>query len=117
MDVHASPAALPEGHAGLHVFQVGVRRPEGGQALERDMPGRLTELPDQNGATRGHAMPGPTTQRVQACLTHLPWDAEALNRPRVQKLLAAAPLGAGGLGVEDTGFPKPGTGSGGGARQ
>jgi hypothetical protein len=117
MDVHASPAALPEGHAGVPVVQVGVRRPEGGPALERDMPGRLTALPDQNGATRAHALPGPTTQRVQAGLTHLPWDAEALSRPRVQKLLAAAPLGAGGLGVEDTGFPTPGTGSGGGARQ
>jgi hypothetical protein len=35
MDVHASPAALPELHEFLRAFQVRFRRPEGAEALER----------------------------------------------------------------------------------
>jgi hypothetical protein len=35
MDVHASPAALPEWPAFLRAFQVRCRRPEGAEALER----------------------------------------------------------------------------------
>jgi hypothetical protein len=35
MDVHASPAALPEWQAFLHAFQVRFRRPAGGYALAR----------------------------------------------------------------------------------
>jgi hypothetical protein len=43
MDVHASPAALPEVPALLNTFQVRCRRPEGGQALARYLTGLLTE--------------------------------------------------------------------------
>jgi hypothetical protein len=35
MDVHASPAELPELQAFLGAFQVCFRRPEGAEALER----------------------------------------------------------------------------------
>lgn len=35
MDVHASPAELPELHEFLRAFQVRFRRPEGRAALER----------------------------------------------------------------------------------
>jgi hypothetical protein len=61
MDVHASPAALPELQGVLHTFQVGFRRPEGGQALERYMTGLLTELPNKNCDTMAQAIPGTST--------------------------------------------------------
>jgi hypothetical protein len=48
MDVHASPAALPELQEFLSAFQVRFRRPEGREALERYTTGLLTELPNKN---------------------------------------------------------------------
>src|ERR671922_121611 len=55
MDVHASPAELPEWHAFLGAFRVRFRRPEGRQALERYTTGRLSELPNKNGDTIAQA--------------------------------------------------------------
>src|SRR5687767_6984352 len=117
MDVHASPAVLPELQAFLNVFQVRFRRPEGGQALERYLTGLLTELPNKNCDTMAQAIPGTNTQRLQEFLTNMQWDADDLNRQRVQKMMAEATLGDGVLVVDDTGFPKQGKGSVGVARQ
>jgi hypothetical protein len=52
MDVHASPAVLPELKEFLGAFQVRFRRPEGAEALERYTTGLLTELPNKNCDTR-----------------------------------------------------------------
>jgi SRSO17 transposase len=117
MDVHASPAALPELQTFLNAFQVRFRRPEGGQALERYLTGLLTEWPHKNCDTMAQAIPGTSAQRLQEFLTHMQWDAEDLNRQRVQKRIAAATLGDGVLVVDDTGFPTQGHGSVGVARQ
>ena len=46
MDVHASPAALPELEAFLSTFKVRFRRREAKAALERYLMGLLTELPN-----------------------------------------------------------------------
>jgi hypothetical protein len=43
MDVHASPAELPELKEFLGAFQVRFRRPEGADALERYTTGLLTK--------------------------------------------------------------------------
>ena len=115
MDVHASPAELPELHALLGAFQVRLRRPEGRDALERSTTGLLTELPNKNGDTIAPAVPGPSEQRVQEFRSQLPWDAEDLNRQRVPKRMAEATRGEGGLVCDATGFPKPGTASVGGS--
>jgi hypothetical protein len=80
MDVHASPAALPELHGFLSAFRVCFRRPEGREALERYTMGLLMQ-----------------------------WDEADLNRQRVQKMIAEATTGDGVLVVDDTGFPKRGT--------
>src|SRR6266511_4368083 len=117
MDVHASPAELPELKDFLGAVQVRFRRPEGGQALERSMTGLLTELPNKNCDTIAQAMPGTSEQRLQEFLTNMPWDEEDLNRQRVQKLIAEATLGDGVLVLDDTGFPKQGKASVGVARQ
>jgi SRSO17 transposase len=115
MDVHARPAALPEVPAWLKTFQVRCRRPEGGHALARSMTGRLTELPTKHGETMAQALPAPSAQRWQACLTHRPWDAEDRTRQRVQTLMAEVTLGDGVV-VDDPGGAKHGQGSVGVAR-
>jgi SRSO17 transposase len=47
----------------------------------------------------------------------MPWDAEDLNRQRAGKMSTAATHSEGVLVFDDTGFPKHGSPSGGGARQ
>jgi SRSO17 transposase len=117
MDVHASPAALPELQEFLVSFQVRFRRPEGRAALERYTTGLLTELPNKNGDTIAQAVPGTTAQRWQELLTNMQWDEEDLNRQRVAKMIAEATRGDGVLVFDDTGFPKQGATSVGVARQ
>jgi SRSO17 transposase len=117
MDVHASPAELPELKEFLGSFQVRFRRPEGADALERYMTGLLTELPNKNCDTLALAVPGTSEQRLQEFLTNMHWEEEDLNRQRVQKMTAEAVLGHGVLVLDDTGFPKQGKTSVGVARQ
>src|SRR5688500_5239439 len=117
MDVHTSPAALPELQEFLSTFQVRFRRPEGRAALERYTTGLLTELPNENGDTMAQAVPGTSAQRLQEFLTNMQWDEDDLNRQRVQKMLAEATTDDGVLVFDDTGFPKQGTASVGVARQ
>ena len=117
MDVHASPAELPELKEFLSAFQVRFRRPEGAEALERYTTGLLTELPHKNCDTIAQAVPGTSEQRLQEFLTNMQWDEDDLNRQRVQKLLPEATLGDGVLVLDDTGFPKQGKASVGVARQ
>jgi SRSO17 transposase len=117
MDVHASPAELPELQAFLGAFQVRFRRPEGREALERYTTGLLTELPNKNCDTMAQAVPGTSAQRLQEFLTKMQWDEEDLNRQRVQKMIAEATRGDGVLVFDDTGFPKQGAASVGVERQ
>ena len=117
MDVHASPAELPELQEFLGAFQVRFRRPEGREALERYTTGLLTELPNKNGDTIAQAVPGTSAQRLQEFLTNMQWDEEDLNRQRVAKMIAEATTGDGVLVFDDTGFPKQGKASVGVARQ
>jgi SRSO17 transposase len=117
MDVHASPATLPELAEFLASFQVRFRRPEGEQALERYLTGLLTELPNKNCDTMAQAVPGTSEQRLQEFLTTMQWDHDDLNRQRVEKLIVEATVGKGALIVDDTGFAKQGKASVGVARQ
>jgi SRSO17 transposase len=117
MDVHASPAALPELDAFLATFQVRFRRSEGQAALERYLTGLLTALPNKNCDTMAEAVPATSEQRLQEFLTNMQWDEEDLNRQRVHKMIAEATGGHGVLIVDDTGFAKQGKHSVGVARQ
>jgi SRSO17 transposase len=117
MDVHASPAALPELQEFLAGFQVRCRRPEGRDALGRSTTGLLTELPNKNRDTIAPAVPGTRAQRLQAFLTNMPWDEEDLTRQRVQKMIAEATRGDGVLSIDDPGFPTQGQTSVGVMRQ
>jgi SRSO17 transposase len=117
MDVHASPATLPELEEFLASFQVRFRRPEGEQALERYLTGLLTELPNKNCDTLAQAVPGTSEQRLQEFLTTMQWDEDDLNRQRVEQMIAVATVGRGALILDDTGFAKQGKASVGVARQ
>jgi SRSO17 transposase len=101
----------------LGSFQGRFRRPEGAEALARETTGRLTELPNNNGDTIAHAVPGTNEQRLQELLTTRQWDEEELNRQRGHQLSAEATRGDGVLVLDDTGVPQPGTASAGVARQ
>src|SRR5438876_3350929 len=117
MDIHASPASLPELDEFLVPFQVRFRRPEGEAALERSLTGLLTALPTKNCDTMAEAVPGTSEQRLQEVLTTRQWDEQDLNRQRVEKMIAEATVGHGVLLFDDTGFAKQGTASVGVARQ
>jgi SRSO17 transposase len=117
MDVHASPAALPELDAFLATFQVHFRRSEGQAALERYLTGLLTDVANKNCDTMAAAVPGTSEQRLQELLTNMQWDEEDLNRQRVHKMIAEATSGQGVLIFDDTGFAKQGKHSVGVARQ
>src|SRR5256885_2821957 len=117
MDIHASPASLPELDEFLTTFQVRFRRPEGEAALERYLTGLLTELPNKNCDTMAEAVPGTSEQRLQEVLTNMQWDEQDLNRQRVAKMIAEATVGNGVLLFDDTGFAKQGKASVGVARQ
>ena len=95
MDVHASPAALPELQEFVGAFQVRFRRPEGRAALERYTTGLLTELPNKNCDTIAQAVPGTSAQRLQEFLTKMQWDEEDLNRQRMVKMIAEATRATG----------------------
>ncbi len=117
MDVHATPAGLPELREFLAGFHMRFRRPEGRIALERYPTGLLTELSIKNGDTIAQAVPGTSEQHRHEFLTNMPWDEEDLNRQQVQRMLAEVTLGEGVLVLDDTGFPKQGKASVGVARQ
>jgi len=117
MDIHASPASLPELDEFLATFQVRFRRPECQAALERYLTGLLTELPNKNCDTMAEAVPGTSEQRLQELLTNMQWEEQDLNRQRVAKMIAEATVGNGVLLFDDTGFAKQGKASVGVARQ
>src|SRR5437667_3383122 len=117
MDIHASPASLPELDEFLVPFQVRFRRPEGEAALERYLTGLLTALPTKNCDTMAEAVPGTSEQRLPEVLTTMQWDEQDLNRQRVEKMIAEATVGHGVLLFDETGFAKQGTASVGVARQ
>ena len=117
MNVHASPAILPELDAFLSTFHLKFRRSEGKAALERYLTGLLTELPNKNCDTMAAAVPGTSEQRLQEFLTKMQWDEDDLNRQRVQKMITDATVGNGVLIFDDTGFEKKGKASVGVARQ
>src|SRR5207244_82707 len=117
MDIHASPAALPELDEFLATFQVRFRRPDGEAALERYLTGLLTDVANKNCDTMAAAVPGTSEQRLQELLTNMPWDEEDLNRQRVHTMSAEATGGQGVLIFDDTGYAKQGKSSVGVARQ
>jgi SRSO17 transposase len=108
---------LGELAAFLEPFRVQFARAEGPHALERYLTGLFTELPNKNCDTIAQVVPGTSEQQLQGLLTTTAWDAEDLNRQRVQRMLELPTEGDGVLIFDDTGFAKQGKHSVGVARQ
>src|SRR5262249_56283683 len=81
------------------------------------LTGMLTEHPNKNCDTLAQVVPGTSEQSLQGLLTAMRWDADDLNRQRVQDLLALPTEGDAALVFDDTGFAKQGRSSVGVARQ
>jgi SRSO17 transposase len=120
MDVPAVPKAAPEPLPELGTFLTPfaplVRRAESRASVERYVTGLLTDLPRKNCDTIAAALAGTSTERLQHLLTDATWDPEALDKLRVQELVAVSPPG-GILAIDDTGLPKQGAASVGVSRQ
>jgi hypothetical protein len=93
MDVHASPAELPELQEFLGAFQVRFRRPEGRAALKRYTTGLLTDRKDHGRGRRS----GP------ACAARVPTCEGVRHRP-LTRLLGLLPA-PGGSAAQPCGSP------------
>src|SRR6266496_782948 len=108
---------LPELIDFLHPFQDQFGRRENRSALERYLTGLLTDHPHKNCDTLATVVPGTSEQQLQGLLTTMQWDAEALNRVRVEQMLELPTDGDAVLIFDDTGFIKQGRSSVGVSRQ
>jgi len=112
----ASPETLPELAASLAPFAPLFRRSTSRASVERYLTGLLTDLPRKNCDTIAAAVAGTSTERLQHLLTDAAWEPQALDKQRVQTLVAQSPP-QGLLVLDDTGLPKQGRSSVGVARQ
>jgi SRSO17 transposase len=101
----------------LAPFGTPVRRSESRHALERYVTGLVSDLPRKTASDLGRAVAGTNAQRLQELLTRTTWNAEAMDRLRIQHMLAQASVGDGVIVLDDTGLPKKGEHSVGVARQ
>src|SRR5499433_4401649 len=112
----ASPETLPELATYLEPFAPLFRRSTSRESVERYLTGLLTDLPRKNCDPIATAITGTSTERLQHLLTDAAWDPQALDKQRVQTLVAQSPP-QGLLVLDDTGLPKQGRGSVGVVRQ
>ncbi len=94
-----------------------VRRAQSRHALERYTTGLLADLRRKTASDLGRAVAGTNGQRLQEFLTGTEWDSGAMDRLRIQQMVAQASVGYGVQIIDDTGFAKKGTHSVGVARQ
>jgi len=115
--IKAGPGPLEDLGTFLRPFASLVRRAESREALERYTTGLLADLPRKTASDMGRALPRTSGQRLQEFLTRTGWDPGAMDRLRIQHMVAHASVGEGVQVIDDTGLPKKGTRSVGVARQ
>jgi len=101
----------------LRPFTTGLRRSENRQAFERYISGLLSSLARKTASDMGRALDDTSSQRLQEFLTRTPWNPAAINRARIQEMLANGTSGSGRLVLGEIAFEKDGTGSVGVDRQ
>jgi len=112
-----TPFAVAELAQYLAPFGAYFKRSEGRQSLERHLSGLLTNISRKNSEQIAHTITGTNSQRLQALLTELQWDAAALNQQRVQQLIREATTRGGTLICGEVEMQKQGASSVGVARQ
>jgi SRSO17 transposase len=113
----APAVPLPELAEFLAPFGVQFVQKPSARVLERYVTGLLTDHPNKNCDTIAQVVPGTSEQQLQHLLTDMAWDADDLNRQRVQRMLTLETEGDAVLILDDTGFPKQGHASAGVQRQ
>ena len=113
----ASPYPLPELAEYLKPFRHHFYRVENYQALERYATGLLADIKRKTCSGIAEAVAGTSSQSLQEFLTNTHWDPEAINRQRVQQLMAEATAGDGVLVLDDVSVPRQGKDTVGVARQ
>ena len=82
-----SPKAAKSRYIVARFVSVQFRRRENRTALERYLTGLLTDHPHKNCDTLATVVPDASEQQLQGLLTTMQWDADALNRVRVEQML------------------------------
>ena len=106
MDVHASPAELPELKDFLGAFQVRFRRPEGGKPRSGTRRVCSRSCLASTAIRWRRPYPAPLNNGCRSCSP--PCSGMKRNRQRVERVSAGVTLGDGVLVLDDTGVPKQG---------
>lgn len=101
----------------LAAFGLYFKRSEGRQSLAHHVKGLLANIDRKNVEQIAHAIPGTNSQRLQALLTELQWDATAVNQQRIQQLIRETTTRGGTLICGEVEILKQGSSSVGVARQ
>ncbi len=104
----AASEALPALANFLLPFHIQFGRRESQASVERYLTGLLTDHPRKNCDTLAAILPGTSEQQLQGLLTTMQWDADALNRQRVERLRTLPSQGDAVLIFDDIGFLKQG---------
>lgn len=105
-----SPYPIPELAKFLRPFRVHFYRVESLQVLERYTTGLLADIERKSGAGVARAVAGLSESALYRLLAESEWDATALNRQRIEMMLAQAVAGDGMLVIDDSGMPRQGDG-------
>jgi SRSO17 transposase len=93
------------------------KRSEGRHSLAHHIAGLLANIERKSGEQIAHAIAGTNSQRLQALLTELQWDAAAVNQQRVRQLIREATTKGGTLICGEVEMQKQGSSSVGVSRQ
>lgn len=117
MVARISPYPIPELKEFLRPFRPHFYRCESLPVLERYATGLLADIARKSGAGIAEAVAGLSESAVYRLLAQSTWDEAAVNRQRIDVMVAQATAGDGMLVFDETSFPRQGPKSVGVAHQ
>jgi SRSO17 transposase len=104
-DVRVSPYPIPELEEFLRPFERHFYRCESLRTLERYASGLLAEVDRKSGAGVADAVAGLPDSAVYRLMGETEWDEAAVNRQRIETMVADGTVGDGMLVIDETGIP------------